>query len=233
MMHAIYHRISATGPEIVGARTSVALDQEGGKSRARVRNRRDGASLACDRRHVVAGELEPRGMAFRLEIADFGAFYERTYPGAFRTALAIVRDATIAADVTQEAYVSAYAKRDAFRGDSPGHAWLHRIVVNQSLSALRRWRPVVREIEPAEAGRADDTLGSADRLALAAALGQLAPKQRAAVVLRYYHDYDYATIAQILGTTSTNVGALLSRALDRLRIELEPAETGVLAEAGR
>jgi RNA polymerase sigma factor (sigma-70 family) len=182
---------------------------------------------------MVAGELEPR-MAFRLEIADFGAFYERTYAAAFRTALAIVRDATIAADVTQEAYVSAYTNRDAFRGDSPSQAWLHRIVVNQSLSALRRRRTVVRQIEAVEPGRVDDTLVAADRVALDGALGRLAPKQRAAVVLRYYHDYDYATIALILGTTSTNVGALLSRALDRLRIELEPpAQAPALAEAGR
>ena len=173
-------------------------------------------------------------MAFRLEIADFGAFYERTYAGAFRTALAIVRDATLAADVTQEAYVSAYAKREAFRGASPSQAWLHRIVVNQSLAALRRRRPIVREIRLVEAGRADDTLIAADRLALDGALARLTPRQRAAVVLRYYHDYDYATIAQILGTTSTNVGALLSRALDRLRVELEPpAQAPSLAEAGR
>ena len=37
------------------------------------------------------------------------------------------------------------------------------------------------------------------------------------MILRYYHDYDYATIARILDTTSTNVGAMLSRALDRLK----------------
>jgi DNA-directed RNA polymerase specialized sigma24 family protein len=47
------------------------------------------------------------------------------------------------------------------------------------------------------------------------------------VILRYYHDYDYATIAQILGTTSTNVGAMLSRALDRLRLVLD-SEPGPL-----
>lgn len=41
-------------------------------------------------------------MAFRLEIADFGAFYERTYDGAYRTALGIVRDPALAADVIQD-----------------------------------------------------------------------------------------------------------------------------------
>jgi RNA polymerase sigma factor (sigma-70 family) len=63
------------------------------------------------------------------------------------------------------------------------------------------------------------------------ALARLEPKARAAVVLRYYHDYDYATIAQILGTTSSNVGAMLSRALDRLKVALEP-EPGPVATTG-
>jgi RNA polymerase sigma factor (sigma-70 family) len=168
-------------------------------------------------------------MAFRPEIEDFGAFYERTYQVAYRTALGIVRDATLAADVTQEAYVAAYEHRTRFRGDAPGHAWLHRIVVNRALAALRRQRPTVREVIPIDAGRQDDSRGVADRLALFAALEELSPRQRAAIVLRYYHDYDYATIARILGTSPSNVGAMLSRALDRLRLTLEP---GPIALAG-
>ncbi len=166
-------------------------------------------------------------MAYRNEVADFGAFYERTYPSAFRTAHAIVRDWTLAADVTQQANVAAFAHRDRFRGDSPADAWLHRIVVNAALGSLRRRQSVVREVVVDDLDGYDRTQSIADRVALFAALGELSPSQRAAVVLRYYHDYDYATIARILGTSSTNVGALLSRALDRLRAELEPAPLAV------
>jgi len=171
-------------------------------------------------------------MAFRPDLADFGAFYEQTYQVAFRTALGIVRDASLAADVTQEAYAAAFARRDRFRGDAPGEAWLHRIVVNAALTALRRRRPVVRDLELMLASR-PERVSHADRLALLDALGQLAPRQRAAVVLRYYHDYDYETIARILGTTSTNVGAMLSRARDRLREELDGPTPVALAGAIR
>ena len=52
------------------------------------------------------------------------------------------------------------------------------------------------------------------------------------MILRYYHDYDYRTIAQILGTTSTNVGAMLSRALDQLKVALDPVP-GAKHETGR
>ncbi len=160
-------------------------------------------------------------MAFRLEIADFGAFYERTYDGAYRTALGIVREPTLAADVTQEAYVAAYRHRDRFRGEAPSVAWLYRIVVNQALAALRRRRPIlVVDLSPSMSP--DDATGTVARLAVFHALDALPARHRAAVVLRYYHDYDYATIAQILGTTPTNVGAMLSRSLDRLKVALEP-----------
>jgi RNA polymerase sigma factor (sigma-70 family) len=163
-------------------------------------------------------------MAFRSDVEDFSVFYEATYQAAFRTALGIVRDPALAADVTQEAYIAAYEHRDRFRGDAPGQAWLHRIVVNQALSAVRRQRPVVREVSVPNPGQPDDARAIADRLALFAALDELTPRQRAAVILRYYHDYDYATIGRILDTTSSNVGAMLSRALDRLKAELEPAQ---------
>jgi RNA polymerase sigma-70 factor (ECF subfamily) len=161
-------------------------------------------------------------VAFRLEIADFGAFYERTYDVAYRTALGIVRDSGLAADVTQEAYVSAYRQRERFRGEAPSAAWLHRIVVNQALSALRR-RPATRQdADLTQFITPDNAAGTTSRLALFDALEGLAHRHRAAVILRYYHDYDYATIAQILGTTSSNVGAMLTRALDRLRVALDP-----------
>jgi RNA polymerase sigma factor (sigma-70 family) len=178
---------------------------------------------------VAIGSLRGQRVAFRSELADFGTFYERTYQVAYRTALGIVRDSALAADVTQEAYVAAYRRREHFRGEAPGQAWLHRIVVNQALSAVRRRIPLVRDISPMDVGRADDAKSSADRLALVAALNELSPRQRAAVILRYYHDYDYATIAEMLGTTTSNVGAMLSRALDRLRVELEMSEPAAAA----
>jgi RNA polymerase sigma-70 factor (ECF subfamily) len=99
-------------------------------------------------RGVDFGGVRSESVAFRLEIADFGAFYERTYDLAFRTALGIVREPALAADVTQEAYVSAYRSRDRFRGEAPSGAWIHKIVVNKALSALRRHPVATRDPDP-------------------------------------------------------------------------------------
>jgi RNA polymerase sigma-70 factor (ECF subfamily) len=169
--------------------------------------------------------------ANRLELADFAGFYERTYAGAYRLAFGIVHEPALAADVTQDAYVAAYRHRDRFRGDAPSAAWLHRIVVNEALAALRRRRSASTVVDLSPLLAPDGAPRSDARLALLQALDVLPGQQRAAVILRYYHDYDYATIAQILETTSTNVGAMLSRALDRLKVALD-REPGAVAPTG-
>lgn len=172
-------------------------------------------------------------MAFRAELDDFGAFYEGSYQRAYRTALAIVRDPGLAADVTQDAYVLAFRDRTRFRGDSPATAWFHRILVNAALTGLRRRSSRPREIPPDEmwgGSGGDETNASSERLSVLAALGVLDPRSRAAVVLRYYHDHDYETIGRILGTSPGNVGVILTRALVRLRTVLEPEPDVVAAD---
>ena len=84
-------------------------------------------------------------VVFRLELSDFGAFYERTYDTAYRTALGIVREPALAADVTQEAYVAAYRNRHRYRGDAPSTAWS---------MAAGSWRPGPSSGPPACAPRA-------------------------------------------------------------------------------
>jgi RNA polymerase sigma factor (sigma-70 family) len=174
-------------------------------------------------------------MAFLPELEDFGAFYERTYPVAFRVALGIVGDRVAADDVAQEAFARAYRDRGRFRGEAPAAAWLHRIVVNAALDAVRsrRWTRSLDASVVELAFRPDGSAAVADRVSIEHALGTLPPRQRAAVVLRYYLDLDYAAIAEILGTTRGNVGVILTRSLDRLRQGMEPvAATGPDREAG-
>jgi RNA polymerase sigma-70 factor (ECF subfamily) len=163
-------------------------------------------------------------MGHREELADFGAFYERTYPAALRVAVGIVGERAQADDVTQDAYAVAYRERDHFRGDGPPEAWLYRIVVNTALASLRRQK--VRWTVPLDPHTGEPAAGGtaamADHAALAEGLRQLEPRARAAVVLRYYLDLDYARIAAILGTSESNVGSILSRSLDRLRLAIAP-----------
>jgi RNA polymerase sigma factor (sigma-70 family) len=163
-------------------------------------------------------------MRHQEQLADFGAFYERTYPAALRVAYGITGEKALADDVTQDAYVTAYRERARYRGDGPPEAWLYRIVVNTALGALRhrrvRWLVPLDPDAPEPPGDGASTM--TDHAAIAEGLLRLEPRARSAVVLRYYLDLDYATIASVLGTSSSNVGAILSRSLDRLRLAMEP-----------
>lgn len=164
----------------------------------------------------------------REVLRDFGGFYARTYPMAYRTALGICREAAIAEEATQDAYVSAFRGRDRYRGDGHPDAWLLRIVVNSALSVLRRRSARRATALPDEA---DGSIADSPRLpdpvesmAIRQALDALDGRHRAAIVLRYYHDLDYATIARIMGTSAGNVGSMLSRGLARMRTELAEDE---------
>ena len=58
------------------------------------------------------------------------------------------------------------------------------------------------------------------------ALQALPARERAAVVLRFYLDYDYATIARCLDTSTGTVGSWISQAIDRLRPGLDAGGEG-------
>jgi RNA polymerase sigma factor (sigma-70 family) len=168
-------------------------------------------------------------MTARVESADFGAFYEATYQRAYRTALAIVAEPALAADVTQDAYVAAFRGRARFGAERPPEAWLVRIVVNAAISATRKRRVHWTEPFSFDAPSATDhAQRSVNRLSVISALETLPPQQRAATVLRFYLDYDYAAIAACLGTNVGTVGSWLSRSLERLRSELDPRGTGAV-----
>ncbi len=69
---------------------------------------------------------------------------EREY--CFAVAMKYVRDEEAAADIAQEALLSAHRHRDSFRGDSRYSTWLYRIAATTSLMWLRKARRRGREL---------------------------------------------------------------------------------------
>ena len=70
----------------------------------------------------------------------FDAIMRRYNRRLYRTARAILKDDSRAEDALQDAYIGAFRHLDDFRGDASLATWLTRIVVNQSLQALRSTR---------------------------------------------------------------------------------------------
>lgn len=77
----------------------------------------------------------------RVQTGDAEAFGElvNRYSGRiYALALAMVRDAQRAEDVTQEAFIRAYEHLDGFRGASAFGTWLYRIAYNRAAGECRR-----------------------------------------------------------------------------------------------
>lgn len=76
-------------------------------------------------------------MATSAAKTDFDAAYRAHYGDVHRFVFHFVQDASIADDLTQEAFLKAYQAWDSFRGDAPQRIWLLRIARNVCLDYVR------------------------------------------------------------------------------------------------
>jgi RNA polymerase sigma-70 factor (sigma-E family) len=145
--------------------------------------------------------------------ATFADLYRDAHADMVRLAYLLTGSAEVAQDATQDAFVSVHAAWSRIREP---RAYLRRAVVNNCTSHHRR---VFRDRRAAASQRPLSTEFAADELF--DVLQDLPPRQRAAVVLRYWHDLDERAIADALGCRPGTVGSLLHRAVARLREVME------------
>lgn len=143
-----------------------------------------------------------------LDGSPFDSFYTASYRSAVRTAALITGSVPAAEELVQDAFVDLYAHWDEVVVPA---AWLRVAVVRRCRSWQRR-RVLERRTRPERVLVADD----ADGLAVREALEVLTPRQRAAVVLRYFEDLPEIEIAAALGCRPGTVKSLLSRSMTKL-----------------
>jgi RNA polymerase sigma-70 factor (ECF subfamily) len=148
--------------------------------------------------------------------------FRLSWPGAYRAAFLIVHDHAAAEDIAQEALLAAIRALDRFDRRRPLRPWLHRIVVNRAIdwTRMRSLRAEVTDDSAldGESAREEPRAWSDPVLA---ALGTLAPEQRAVVVLRHLLEYTPGEIAGMLEVPRGTVNSRLRRGLDALRPLLE------------
>lgn len=142
----------------------------------------------------------------------FEALFADEYVGMVRLATLLLDDRARAEEVVQDAFARVYERWR--RIDAPG-AYLRRCVVNGASDVLRR-----RRLERGRRSRAEVTVAARDEYLLDA-LGRLTPRQRAAVVLRFYDGRTETEIAEIMSVKPGTVKSTLHRALVQLRAEIE------------
>jgi RNA polymerase sigma-70 factor (sigma-E family) len=136
---------------------------------------------------------------------------------AFVAAYLLTGDHHDAEDLLQQSLVKAVGAWKRIEGDP--EPYVRTILVRQNVSRWRRrrWRELPTE-SPPEMLVPDE--GTDARLALHRALGVLAPRQRAVIVLRYYEDLTEAQTAEALGIAVGTVKSQTRDALRRLREEV-------------
>jgi RNA polymerase sigma-70 factor, ECF subfamily len=179
------------------------------------------------------------------EAAAVTELYRRHERRVFNLALRMTNDPWDAADLTQDAFIKAFANLAGFKGDARFSTWLHRVATNVVYDHLRRRRadPIDDETlmhlastqgghtrteagtswTSASAGRdsaADSTPGDPLSDDLREALLALPEGFRATIVLCDLLDFSYAESAQILQIAEGTVKSRLFRARAAVAAEL-------------
>ena len=152
------------------------------------------------------------------DIAEFSEYVTLRWPPMLRTARLLTGEQALAEDLVQTALEKCFAAWPRLRAYEAADAYVRRTIVNTYLSWRRKraWSEVPRErFDDHPAADAIDIVS--ERSMLMDALAELAPRQRAAIVLRYYEDLSVQQTAELLGCSIGTVKSQTSDALARLR----------------
>lgn len=156
----------------------------------------------------------------------FDEWVSARVPALMRFAYLVTGSQDLAEEAVQTALTKACEQWPRVRRTTDPDTYVRRMVANAHVSAWRRFGKRVSPVAEVRAVR--PAADPAERIATADAVWRvcsgLPRQQRAAVVLRFYEDLEYAEIAAILEVTDATARSHVHRALATLRIELGRAE---------
>jgi len=132
-------------------------------------------------------------------------------------------DRAVADDVTQQIFLKLFTAIRQFRGDSEFTTWLYRLVVNACLDERRRrrrllpWGETVAMRNPVEKKPQEKQYARLEVAeAVRAAIGELKPKFRLPILLKYIEGLSYEEIASVMGCSKGTVASRLNRGHSQL-----------------
>jgi RNA polymerase sigma-70 factor, ECF subfamily len=174
-----------------------------------------------EQRAVMAERIVDGQVIKACQRGDRGAFrmlFEAYKDRVFSIAVYSIGDRSLADDVTQQIFLKLFTAIGQFRGESEFTTWLYRLVVNTCLDERRRRKRLVSwgetvamrnpsEKKPQEKQYARKEIAEAVR----DAIGQLKPKFRLPILLRYIEELSYDEIASVMGCSKGTVASRLNR----------------------
>lgn len=159
--------------------------------------------------------------------ADFDAWVAAHWPALVQYAYGVTHHREDALDAVQDALANVLPRWHTLDPDT-AERYVWRSIANAAVSS---WRKTGRRLlpvaqigdEPASGPLFDDRFADADQAWRM--IETLPPDQRAAVVLRFVEDLDYAAIASVLGCQESTARSHVHRALVALRSRLAPQDS--------
>jgi RNA polymerase sigma factor (sigma-70 family) len=162
-----------------------------------------------------------------------GAFYDRFGRTVFSLALRVVRNAQVAEEATQEAFLAVWRSADEYRASrGSARTWLLTIAHRRAVDRVRYEQRRVAANEPLDdttQAKIRETLPSAEdeawvafeRERLVRALAQIPDAERELIELAYFDGYTQSQLAERLGLPLGTVKRRTFTGLRRLRELLE------------
>ena len=147
--------------------------------------------------------------------------YKQYYKAMYNTSLRIVNDSFEAEDIMQESFLSAFTKLDSFSGKVTFGAWLKRIVINNSLTALKKNNKYnivpLEKVKIEEHEEEEQNYKLIPPKEILKKVNELKSNYKLAITLNLIEGYDYEEIAQIMDISYENSRTTVSRAKSKLK----------------
>lgn len=157
----------------------------------------------------------------------YSDFVQARGPRLRRAAYLLCGDPDLAEDLVQEALIALAEKWESVENPD---GFVRKVIYRQRVSFWRKRRREVSSEWLPERGIPDGAEERARDDEVHRALRQLPPRQRAALVLRYFEDLTEEQTAQVMGIRTGTVKSLSHHAIARLRAELGPRAGHELTE---
>lgn len=162
--------------------------------------------------------------------------YKGYYKAMYNVAFRILRDEFEAEDMMQEAFLTAFTKLDTFKAEVTFGAWLKRIVINKSLTQLKknnRYEEVKLDVIPNyEIVEEKIDYSSLKVSSVVDKINSLKQNYQIILTLNLIEGYDYEEISEIMGYTNENVRTTISRAKKKLKKVLLEDTTNTILYGG-
>jgi len=150
-------------------------------------------------------------------LPSFDDFFRSTFSCVARAAALVARDPGVGQELAQESFLRLYERWARFESEEHARRFAYRVAINLARSHLRKHIRVALAGLDLGRGRSEPTDTNDAWLSIMPLLGELSPRQRAAIVLVDYVGMESAEAAEVLGIAAGTVRAHLLRGRTALR----------------